>query len=403
MAANGTELVMKKNSLYIKISGYLGFIIFSALSPLQVLAVDVSFYSKNDILFSNPDEIECSTGQASSIGATSGARSLEKTPTLETIFTTLITGGMTSIQASAVMGNMYWESHFNSDAHEKGNDLGYGLAQWTNYPIGGNTGRRTNLMAYAQEKGVASSDVSMQMEFLLREYNNTYKARLSDGEFATGTDISKVTESWMIIFEIPGMTPANDPAHLNSERIPAALRIYELYKDLSPVNGVVTTANCSSGNGAVAGSVVETALGFAHTTPIANGKSSKADALLSYQSAKDSLNPTAQWSDCGGFVATVMIASGVDPNYAKVGVSGAQIPYVRSHPEKYQIIENPTGVNDLQPGDILLTTGHTLIYTGKTPYPGVDASLNQRVPGVRPMSSITWMINDNAIVARVIK
>lgn len=383
---------MRRSFLRFRVFSFLGILIYSIAAPLQVLAIDESFYSKNDILFSNPDAVECATGSATSAAVSGGINSIIKSPNLELIFSALVTGGLNGVQAAAVMGNMYAESGFNSDARES-NGIGYGLAQWS-------FGRRTAMENYV---GNPTSNTAKQVEFLLKEYNESYKSRLSETEFENATDIAMATTAWMMKFEVPAMRPVNDPAALNSKRIPAAQKVYELYKDLSPANSPVTITNCSSGNGAVSGSIVDTALGFAQTTPVPNGKASKSDALMSYQTAKQSLNPGTQWSDCGAFVATVMIASGVDPNYAKVGVSGAQIPYVRSHPEKYQIIENPTGVNDLQPGDILLTTSHTLIYTGKTPYPGVDASLNQRVPGVRPMSSITWIINNNAIVARVIK
>jgi len=105
-----------------------------------------------------------------------------------------------------------------------------------------------------------------------------------------------------------------------------------------------------------------------------------------------------------------MIASGVDANYPKAGTS-YQLDYVKSHPEKYNIIENPQR-DSLQPGDILIvnnissgeTNHHTMIYTGNSPNPAVDASQDKRVPSVRTESSLDWMLKLNGvIVARVIK
>lgn len=378
-----------------------------------VLAIDEKFYSSNDILFSNPDSIECASGVVASGGA-SGSSSLVKSAALQTIFQALLNGGMNSVQVAAVMGNMYQESKFNSAAVEGGNGIGYGLVQWSNSPPNYTTGRRANLEAFAKQKGVPASDVNMQIEFLFKEYTASYKSRLGGTPFENALDVGRATESWMTKFEAPLHAPANDPAALNSVRIPAALKIYSFYKALTPASGVVIassgnavgTASCSSANGAVAGSIVDTALGFALESPATNGMFNESDARPTYQVAKKAINPGGSWSDCGMFVATVMIASGVDPDYPKV-VTGSQLSYVRSKPTKYEIIEKPTlqlgSISTLQPGDILITSAHTEIYTGKSPYPAVDASLGDRVPSVRPMGGLTWMLTSGAVAARIIK
>jgi hypothetical protein len=367
-----------------------------------VKAYDEAFYSSNDILFYNPD----ASSSCSSTASTSTASvPLTDNPPLKQIFQLLINGGMNAGQASAVMGNMYAESGFNSDRHEIGNDLGYGLVQWTNHPIGSSTGRRTNLEKFAASKGVPNSDIPMQIEYLLNEYNSSYKSSLNSTPFKDGTDIAASTKAWMMIFEIPAMSPANDPAALNSKRIPAADTIYGLYSSLAPLSSGVTTSGCNvTGNGAVAGNIVATALNLALTSPVKDGTTSKSDARDTYQTAKQQYNPTTDWTDCGGFVSTVMKASGVDPNYP-LGTS-VEADYVRAHPEKYTIINNPslTG-SDLQPGDILISTtaGHTMLYTGQTGTPYADASLGGRVPSVRLSTDGVWMLQRNAFIARVIK
>ncbi len=371
---------------------------------------DAEYYSSNDILYYNP-EATCYGGATPTGGGATGDVALVKSALLEQIYTLLINGGMNSVQAAAVMGNMYAESSFNSDKHEIGNDIGYGLVQWS-------FGRRTKLEAAAVAQHVAVSDVGFQIGFLLGEYNSNYKAVVAGTAFSQGTDISKATEVWMTKFEVPAMDPANDPAALNSKRIPAALKIYDFYKDLKPAAGTVTTtspssavastADCSTSatttNGAVAGSIVETAINLALTSPATQGMTTKSDARDTYQVAKEKYNPGPAWSDCGGFVATVMISSGVDPNYPSVGTV-VMATYVRANPTKYQIIEKPTttaGPNQLQPGDILISSGHTEIYTGKSGNPIVDASLNDRVPSVRTAGSLQWMLSSGAFAARVI-
>lgn len=381
---------MTKKYLNIKLYFCLIIIIISSLAPLKAFAIGSSFYGANDILFYDPKDTGCSA----TISSTKSIN-LVKSESLQQIFQLLINGGMNATQASAVMGNMYGESDFNSGSVES-NGIGYGLVQWS-------FGRRTSLEDYAKQKGVAASDIPMQIEFLLNEYNSTYKSKLNTTDFKDATDVAKATEAWMDIFEAPLMQPANDPAQLNSKRIPGAITIYGFYFNLVP-KAVFAVDGCNgTGNGIVAGDIVKTALNYALKTPATNGMTAISDATPAYQAAKAQYNPSVDVTDCGGFVATVMISSGVDPNYPNVGTT-TQYNYVKAHPEKYKVIDNPT-VNDLQPGDILITAtaGHTIIYSGNQDYADIDASLNDRVPSVRNASSHIWILQNGAIIARVIK
>jgi hypothetical protein len=405
---------MIKISSNIKLYVCLMAILVSFFMPINAAATNINFYSANDILFYDPTDTGC-------VSATSNSTvDITNNDTLQQIFTSLTTGtnALNAGQASAVMGNMYQESSFDSDEHEAGNDLGYGLVQWTNDPPDYTTGRRANLEAFAASKGVANSNIPMQIEFLLKEYNDTYKAKLASTAFASGTDLAKSTEAWMDIFEVPLKVPANDPAKLNSKRIPAAQAIYNLYGYLAPNSSLTVSNGCnSSDNGVVAGNIVQTAENMALTSPATEGMNQESQARDTYQTAKTQYNPAdsdgvPSWSDCGGFVATVMIASGVDPNYPKVGVS-TQLAYVKAHPEKYQVIDKSQStsfsIGDLQPGDIIIKTKeeHTIIYTGQTNYPYVDASLstapsNGRVPSVRT-SDPNWMLDGTTVVVRLIQ
>jgi hypothetical protein len=372
-------------------------------SSVSVFALDEKFYTSNEIYFSDPNACSLSKNTSS----THTTVDITKNATLEQIFKLLVAGGMNAGQTSAIMGNMYAESGFNSDAHETGNDIGYGLVQWS-------FGRRTNLEKYATSKGVAASDIPTQITFLISEYNETYKSRLSSTAFKDGTDINAATEVWMNVFEAPALTPSNDPAALNSKRIPAASKIYDFYHDLAPaIAKKGQTSVCSTGNSIVAGNLVKTALNLAldkpaksynypETNPTGPGTDG-VDARDTYRAAKTVYNPSVAWSDCGGFIAVVMVSTGVDKNYPLVSVS-KQADYVEAHPEKYTIIKKPAQ-SDLQPGDILISrsAGHTSMYTGEATYPDVDASLGQRVPSVRDSGSHLWMLANGAMVARVIK
>jgi hypothetical protein len=382
---------MKKYFQKIKLYICLALIIFSASVPSTTFAYDNNhFYSSNDILFYDAKDNSC-VGSASS-----GVSTIAKSAELQNIFQSLLNGGMNAGQAAAVMGNMYQESSFNS-AVEESNGMGYGLAQWTGRP-----GRRANLENFAKSKGVNVSDMSMQIEFLFSEYNTIYKSRLGS-DFA-GTDIVKSTTAWMRIFEVPLETPTNGSAGLYATRIPAAEKIYGFYQSLSPGSPVASSGCNQSGNGVVAGNIIQTAIGFALSKPASDTMNKEGDARDTYRTIRKQNNLLyIDVTDCGGFIGTVMNTSGVDPNYPPVGVA-TQYTYAQKHPEKYLIINNAKE-SDLQPGDILITAdkGHTTLHTGNTGYTDVDASFGQRVPSVRDSSSYIWMLKNNTSIIRVLK
>ena len=122
-------------------------------------------------------------------------------------------------------------------------------------------------------------------------------------------------------------------------------------------------------------------------------------------------SPPYEGRDCGSFVGTVMRASGADPNYPKSGTY-LQEPYVKNHPEKYQIIKSVASTSELLPGDILIVNaptggagagGHTYIYVGRQANgnDSASASYKSRYPGLSKA-----VLSDNRgayMVARPIK
>ncbi len=176
--------------------------------------------------------------------------------------------------------------------------------------------------------------------------------------------------------------------------------------DYGQIASESTSSIDSCSNGIVAGDIVQTALSFAKSEPVENGVNQISDAIPEYVSAINQYNPGASVADCGMFVGTVMIASGVDSNYPKSGTS-IQLDYVKSNPDKYLVIDNPQR-NNLEAGDILIVNNgedhHTMIYTGNSPYPAVDASQDERVPSVRTEASLASILSKSGVViARVIK
>jgi hypothetical protein len=134
----------------------------------------------------------------------------------------------------------------------------------------------------------------------------------------------------------------------------------------------------------------------------------KGDAKPEYQNAMPKYNGATAYTpytDCGVFVATVMVMSGVDKEYFRRGTP-SQRDYVRGSP-KYQVFDNLNSVSELQPGDIFVNNSHTFIYTGNykggdgRTYNSVSASLGSRVPQA---SNAYFVLNgDHFSVARIKK
>jgi len=182
-------------------------------------------------------------------------------------------------------------------------------------------------------------------------------------------------------------------------------------------------ASCSNG-GVVSGNIAQTAICLAWpdethgTTP-----------TPAYAAALQEYNPSeftatnGLGTDCGAFVATVMRATGVDPNYPAVSTV-AQAEYVIANPNLYQIIYPATSTSQLQVGDILIinegTTqnangtinvgqeggaagGHTFIYVGpQAPngYNEASASYPDRAAGLGTAQLQDPLGRGNYLIAR---
>lgn len=379
---------------------------------VSALTADDTFYNGNNILFYDPDYQGlqgCLAGGDDGAGTntapTVNLDGLDKNERVKAIFQGLIAGGMNAVQASAVLGNIYIESgrSFDPNVYEGGVDRpssGYGIVQWTGP-------RRTNIENYAKQQGIAKSDLGLQIKFLLKEYNDSYKAQLAGTPFDAGTNVADATRSWMLIFERP-LLVGNNPAQIN-ERMAAGKKIYDTYKDTvtaqTPADDATATGEgCdatdgaggdASGGGAVNGDILKTAEGYAWPGP--RSGTAKSQARTSYQLAKPKYSPGTTWSDCGGFVATVMLSSGVDPNFPDHSVN-AQARYMRSHPEKYRIIPL-TSLAQVQPGDLIVENSTDHIEIVKNGATGIDASLGERIPSTRP-TGIGWMLAQGSFIAR---
>jgi len=167
----------------------------------------------------------------------------------------------------------------------------------------------------------------------------------------------------------------------------------------TPASGEATSGpvmGCSTSSGVVAGNLVTTAVNLAWDHKLPTGSKDRSDAKPSYQDAMPKYNGSVgndEFSDCGVFVSTALIASQADQNYPRRG-TGGQLDYLRSHPEKYIILDNITNTSQLLPGDVFVYNdgagGHTFIYTGPLAngFNGVDASWHDHVPQVKKINAI---------------
>lgn len=168
---------------------------------------------------------------------------------------------------------------------------------------------------------------------------------------------------------------------------------------------ISSTVSPASGCGVVVGSIVQTAvnLSWADGSHGLEPKPEYVAALKQYNPIQGKRIGKGVGADCAVFVATVMHASGADPNYPDNWTKG-QDDYVKSHPEKYDIATGITSVSDLQPGDIMVVNQgpggrhHTWIYVGPQGgaknYDNASASQDERTAnlgktGIKDLSIYT--------------
>lgn len=161
--------------------------------------------------------------------------------------------------------------------------------------------------------------------------------------------------------------------------------------------GGITGTNGCTGNGAVLGDIVKTALAYTVDHRVANGTVNPSQANPAYLEAMPIYNGHAavypQITDCGRFVSTVMRASGADPDYPAVDTA-VQTNYMRNSP-KWQSMGR-IGMGDMLPGDVIRAVGHTMLYIGPNgDYVAADASFYERVPSVRNAGSVQWMMTSS--------
>ena len=155
-------------------------------------------------------------------------------------------------QTAAVMGNIEAESSFDSNAIEKGNNIGFGLCQWS-------FGRRTQIEKYAASIGKSAGDVAVQCDFLLAELDpnggcdgyatyqlmtTTYEGQKWDkNTFNTSNDITTLTKAFCYCWERPN----EQYAHMD-RRIESAKMYFEEFTGVPAGDGSSDGANGEAEN-----------------------------------------------------------------------------------------------------------------------------------------------------------
>lgn len=403
-----------KNFNRIKIYLLLAILAFTSLSPLKVFAIDVDFYASNDILFYNPDA-SCGSSDASSYGT------VKKTKNLEEFVDTYGQGAFDvgkkyGIPYEAILAQGILESGYGKSS------LAYKYFNFFGIKAGGSwTGETVSLGTSEEYTPGTTTHITAAFRvypsieagwegYALFITNNGHPKRYKEALKYPGDYVKYIIE-----IKKAGYATSSDYVQ-NVTKIANSIAEYVKEKNKWPPSSEVAKTNKPTGGSggssdgcsdAATGSIVDTALKFALDKPAQTGQNSESDAKPEYVAAIKQYNPGANVADCGMFVATVMIASGSDKSYPKSGTIN-QLDYVKKTTSKYKIIEN-IKKTDLQSGDILIVNNdsgahHTMIYTGNSPYPAVDASQDARVPSVRRERSLEWMLNQTGVIAaRLIK
>ncbi|MFC0624800.1 phage tail tip lysozyme [Kribbella deserti] len=318
----------------------------------------------------------------------SGSDTLVGTDNVQKSFNYFVGKGYTPEQSAGIVGNMMWESGVepmrlqNTPPGAKtpasqaaGSSLGWGIVQWT--PAG-------KYINAARRDGADDAKIE-SLEHQLWFLNEQLEGRTSSPEGAAGRAM-KAAQSLEDATRAFGGKYERFGGHENPNEPSWAKRI-AYAQDVLGANG--GAGGCG---GAGNGDIVATALTLAWKKNVPNSVA-KSAATQAYQDAMPKYNGstgTDEWSDCGVFVATVVVMSGVDPDYPPRG-TGVQLDYLQGRgSSKWETIRF-TDTSQLKPGDILIMNrgggiGHTYIYTGKIDwedggnYNGVSASLHDRIP-----------------------
>jgi hypothetical protein len=298
-------------------------------------------------------------------------------------FNFFVSNGYSKEQAAGIVGNMIHESGVEP-ARKQGTPPGsvthpsavvgfadgWGIVQWT--PAG-------KMINPSKQQGADDNKIEsleFQLSFLKQQLDGN--GPVPEGNAGQQLKKAKTVEDAAVAFgryfeRFLGSDNLSNARY--AQRKTAAEEVLQTFG-----GGVVgiSTSGASGCAGAGNGDIVATARSLAWDTP--GHGIDKSAAKPEYQNAMPKYNgatATYPYTDCGVFVATVMVMSGVDKDYVRRGTP-SQRNYVRGS-SKYEVLDNLNSVSQLQPGDIFVNNSHTYIYTGN--FQGGDGRTYNAVSG----------------------
>lgn len=180
----------------------------------------------------------------------------------EKIWNYLVGKGLSKAGAAGLMGNLYAESALNPQnlqnsyesklgytdssytaAVDSGSynnfvrdSAGYGLAQWTYWS------RKQNMLEFARAAGKSIGDLEMQLDFLFKELNESYKSVLS--VLKTAATVKAASDSVLLNYE----KPADQSSTVKTKRAGYGQTYYDKYAGAGTAvagNGGTTMSNSS--------------------------------------------------------------------------------------------------------------------------------------------------------------
>ena len=213
----------------------IGVLTFNIIPP-TAYAVDVQFFSGNDILFYDPSS--CSVVNQTGNIAVTGSDNAEKIFSFltSTKFSGLDGKSFNAIQAAGALGNFEQESGMDPSAVEPSPGTGVGLAQWSS---ANNNPRKSELFALAEQEGKEWQDLSVQLKMIENELNASYGKSLLNEGFGDVTDPAEASLIFQVIYEGAGIP-------MQEKRNTAAQAYYEKFKDLAPSSAGSNELNCAT-------------------------------------------------------------------------------------------------------------------------------------------------------------
>ena len=380
------------------------------------------FYAQNNIMFIEDDDVEdepCLDGDLVDLGDNS-----------KTALNYLIKKGYSNTSAAAIVGNLIAESGVVPNKIEGGalvNDSSWRLTEWVNYNKRGfgiaqwtSGGRQTALQSFADANGLPVISMEAQLGYLFDELSREIRGAGSSVANMNAMSIEDATFFMYRRFETPrsSFCTTNDKAGCYNNYAPSS------YSDLSPTetksaydafmnrlklaNSALATigelpestgdttslgsVTCSglSGGSEGARKIVEVAKKMswpnadgtcdaaygpvAWKSRSAGGVTACAQTINDYARQAKAATNSSSLDDCGHFVGTVMVYSGVDPDFERSGVM-SQINYMNRSQKwtKVSTDGQEFPMSSLQPGDVLAFTagdlgpeaGHIQIWIGE--------------------------------------